>query len=160
MATKPEPVNAAAALSALEHGMRAYKAFENAHLAIAALAGLEQLTAERQRAADGALRDLEVCRQELTKAGEDLNAAKQEAKDIRAKAKSQAGDIVSKANADATVIVGEAQLAADSHKAAQATAQSAQASLSAEVEALRAELTATNERIAEAKKAARALLEG
>jgi chromosome segregation ATPase len=109
---KPDTPNVAAAAAEIKNMQRAFRAFGEADNIIAVLENLDQIAKERQAAADAATAKMLDAQGELTKAISDTDAAKQEAKDIRATAKEKAAGIVEAAQAKAdttTTTIGEAQ---------------------------------------------------
>lgn len=101
--------SAAEARNELARALRVFQAFQAADKALALLENLEQVTAERTRAADDAMAACSQARAELAAAQADRDTAAQAAKDMRAKAKKDAGDILDKANADAHAILEPAR---------------------------------------------------
>lgn len=152
-------VSAAEARNELGRALRVFRAFEHADKVLAVLENAEQVIAERQKMAAGALRMKEDAQSELDKALDDLAAAKQEAKDIRADAKLKAANSADEARAKAHEITHEAQqkLAA---LTADADAKAAElADLRKQLAAVQAELAEANG-IIEKARAARAALAG
>lgn len=104
-----EPLpSAAEARVELGRALRVYQAFAAADRVLAVLENAEQVIAERQQMAAGATRMKDEAQAELDKALNDLAAAKQEAKDIRAETKQKTADMIDEARAQAHEIVREA----------------------------------------------------
>ena len=153
-------VSAAEARNELGRALRVFRAFEHADKVLAVLENAEQVIAERQKMAAGALRMKDDAQAELDKALAAVQTAKDDAANIRANAKTQADGLVREARAQAVRITGEAserlRTLTDQVKEAEAARDEARAA----IRAATAELGALQDKIAEAKKAARALLEG
>lgn len=152
--------SAAEARTELGRGLRIFQAFQAADRVLAVLENAEQVTAERNKAADSATQRLEAVKAELSAAEESRDQARQEARDIRADAKAAAANMLDAARAEATQITRAAQ-----ERLAELTRESEEiAALQAEARKLlqeaKAELADVQERAAKAKQAALATFGG
>jgi BMFP domain-containing protein YqiC len=137
-----------------------FKAFENADKVLAVLENLEQVTRERQAAADEASAKTRAAEAELTAAIGALEDAKSSAKRIEAATREKAKTLVSDASEAAHAAEGEARARVAALEAQAKELEGAVMSKQFEITSAASELASLQGKIAEAKKAARALLEG
>lgn len=102
-------VSAAEARNELGRALRVFRAFEHADKVLAVLENAEQVIAERQKMAAGALRLKEETQADLDKALDELKAAKQQARDTLAEAKAKAANMLDEARATSHQITQDAQ---------------------------------------------------
>lgn len=115
-AAEPPP-SIAQALTALEHGRRAFRAFEDAHAAVAVLANLDQVAREREQAAKAAAELAAAASAELESVQSDLRAARGKANNLIREAEAKAAKAVEDAQAQAKAIETEAQARVDALRA-------------------------------------------
>lgn len=150
-------VSAAEARNELGRALRVFRAFEHADKVLAVLENAEQVIAERQQMADGALRLKDEAQAALDKVLEELAAAKEEAKAVVANAKAEAAQMLDRAKRDAVAIVREADCRAqEAAKRATDAAAREKASLDA-VAAIANQLEAANQTIQRAERMREAL---
>jgi chromosome segregation ATPase len=101
--------SAAEARAEVQKGLRVFKAFEHADKALALLENIEQVTRERQTAADAAQAAADAARADLDAASADVGTARDEAKQLRKEARSKAAELVRNAEAAAKASTAEAQ---------------------------------------------------
>lgn len=139
MMTETTEAGAAAQVStaelrvALEQGQRMFKAFRFADQALALIDNLEQVTRERQAAADKAEESANALRAQVAAAVTDVESAKAEAKAVRAKAKADAEKRQADSESRAAEMLSEAQGKVDA--------------LNAQTESLVADLLAKNDEL-------------
>ncbi len=151
--------SAADARSELERCMRVYQAFERAGKVLLLLEQHEQLIAEREKQAHGALLMKEDAQRQLDAVLDSLAAAKEDGKQIRGKARSDASSLLDRAKRDAEAIVGEARARADAMNAEASAAGAKVTAAGAELVALQQQLAEARETIARAERM-RAALQG
>lgn len=164
---KPKAVEAEAAetanmtdvRSALEQGLRMFKAFKYANEALAVVDGLEQVTRERRQSADAILAEVENAQAEEADARIKRDNARSEAKKLIADAKESAAAMVADAEAKATEIAASAKAELDAVKAERESVVAELLEKTQAIEALAPQLEDAKALIARAEKAKAALQE-
>lgn len=156
---KPEPINLQAALGEIGNMARSFRAFSEASNALRALAGYDQLVAERTAAAAAAGKQLDALRAEVAGASSELVRIKAEAEAIAAAATERASAIVGKATGDAEALLAAAKEDAEGNRkrVADQAFKAGTKSAAAEVARLEARMAELKPLVDKAERAAAAL---
>lgn len=132
--------------------LKGFRAVEQVSEALEKVGSLENATKEAEKRLDSLNAQGTAATCALKATEEEVQAAKDEAKKIKAKAKEQADAILGKAQDQATTLVADAILAVDAKTKSVASAQAELTVITAAIAGASAELEAIEKKIAAAKK--------